>query len=170
MTHVRTIFSSSAYGVPSSLRRVNVHKSNEARVGADSVSTSMLGSFFDKLTGRLIPVFALGSLGAIFGGTLWGWKGLATGAGIGALAGYGITRLPGAELAPSSAWIDDSRYKDARGNIWTVKMIGGANQTSSTAYPDKTISSAVSDDVKDQKVGLTAQINAYVANAPERGA
>jgi hypothetical protein len=40
------------------------------------------------------PLVALAALGAVFGGTLWGWKGFGAGAGLGLLAGYGVSKLP----------------------------------------------------------------------------
>jgi len=83
------LFNSSSYGSPSR---------SHSHVGAEENSSKMNLLAF----GALIPAFTLGALGAIFGGTLWGWKGFGIGAGTGILAGYGVSKLP--TMKPESTY------------------------------------------------------------------
>jgi len=71
------------------------------RVGAatdTAPSTSAMAGM-----GAAIPVLALGAVGAVFGGTLWGLYGLLGGALAGGGAGYAVTKLAGSNAAETVA-------------------------------------------------------------------
>ena len=69
-----------------------------AATDAAPASSSALGGM-----GMALPVFALGAVGAVFGGTLWGLTGLLGGALAGAGAGYGVTKLAGKSSAAAAS-------------------------------------------------------------------
>jgi uncharacterized membrane protein YdjX (TVP38/TMEM64 family) len=92
-SHPYGVFAVREHGYP----RVHVgaSASNLARVA----HIARVGAQAAKSVPPLFPMFVLLAAGGVFGGTLWGLKGMLAGAGLGALAGYGVTRLPDADLS-----------------------------------------------------------------------
>lgn len=65
-----------------------VHVSHAARTGM----RASVGAV--KSVPTIMPMATMGAIGAVFGATLWGWKGLLVGLSIGAAAGFGASQLP----------------------------------------------------------------------------
>ncbi len=106
------IFGSSTYGVhaasprsyPAALPSRSHSLSTRARVSGALTAASHAGRVGLDAARQIpigFPLVALAALGGIFGGTLWGMKGFAAGAGLGLLAGFGISKLPDSGPAPA---------------------------------------------------------------------